>query len=418
MSQHLTDHQIDSYIRHRLPAADLLSLTDHLAECAACQQLAQRSLEGDLTFDALRSAVLLDANDGSAIHPIPESMAAYIDGMLSGEDLQALRDHLTRCDHCSVTAEDLLRFSDDVAPALDRRHTPAAPEMPERWWRWSPAFAMQWAFVVILVVGAGWLLSRRSAPETTPAPQIAQTNPAPAPSPEPPQIAGDEGIAIMDGNARISVDKQGRLSGADRLPESWQRMLKDALLSRRLETSPLLASLNRAPSALKSGSDSQDAFSVIAPVGTVSEAARPTFRWAALEENAAYSVEVYDEAFDAVATSPRLSSHEWTPTKPLQRGQTYSWQVRAFTNGEVLLTPRPPAPQAKFRVLDSETAKELDEARRADSHLLLALLSARAGLVEESEKELRLLQKQNPDAAVVRELLNQLPSPTSTNPAQ
>jgi hypothetical protein len=412
--EHVTDQQIDSYIRQRLPPAELLSLTDHLAECEACRGRIERALGGDLTFDALRSATLFELDDTA--HPLPESMAAYVDGILSGEELQSLRDHLTQCDPCSMTAEDLRSFRDNVV--FDRRYRPLTEERPERawWWRWSPAFAI----VIVLLVGAGWLVWRGE--ET---PEVVRANPEYRRLPAGPdrgrQDAGGTPVAeLFDGGGRITVDSQGRLSGVDQLPAAYQQMLKDALMSRRLEPSPLLSGLNRPGSALMSGSDPQSSFAVVEPVGTVSESDRPTFRWSALGDGATYSVEVYDEAFEAIAGSPRLSGREWTPQKPLERGRMYSWQVRAVKDGRELLAPRPPAPQAKFRILDSASARELDEARRAypSSHLLLALLSARAGLLEESAKELRLLQEQNPDSAVIRGLLDQLPSPTSTKPAQ
>jgi hypothetical protein len=340
-------------------------------------------------------------------------MTAYVDGNLSGEELQALKDHLTQCDHCSVIAEDLRSFRDDVASMLDRRHLPAMETKPERRW-WWPAFALQWSIVLVLLIGAGWLLWQRAETKRT-TPQIVRTNPPAASTIKPALIA-----ELIDGGGRVSVDRQGRLSGVDQLPAAYQRMMKDALISRRLKTSPLLAGLNRPASALMGGSDPQRSFSVVEPAGTISKSDRPTFRWSALGGGATYFVEIYDELFDLIARSPALSGQEWTPQKPLPRGRMYSWQVRAVNDGREFLSPRPPAPQAKFRILDSASATELDEARRdyPSSHLLLALLTARAGLLDESERELRLLQTQNPDSAAVRGLLDQLPSPTSTNPAQ
>jgi len=70
-------------------------------------------------------------------------------------------------------------------------------------------------------------------------------------------------------------------------------------------------------------------------------------------------------------------------------------------------SPRPPAPQAKFRILDQAKAHELAPARRAyaSSHLTLGLLSAQAGLLDEAEQELRALQKANPNSAIARRLL-------------
>ena len=146
------------------------------------------------------------------------------------------------------------------------------------------------------------------------------------------------------------------------------------------------------------------------PVGGVLLTDRPTFRWSALEGASAYVVEVYDDAFNLVASSPQLTAPRWAASQTLPRGRVYSWQVRAVKDGRETKSPRPPAPQAKFRVLDRAKADELARARRAypSSHLTLGLLYADAGLLKEAEQELRLLQKANPDSALARSLLRQV----------
>jgi len=106
-----------------------------------------------------------------------------------------------------------------------------------------------------------------------------------------------------------------------------------------------------------------------------------------------------------VNSSPPLNALSWTTTLP--RGKVYSWQVKATTDAETITSPRPPAPQANFRILDQAKANELANARRAygSSHLTLGLLYADAGLLREAEQEFRLLQKANPNSEVARNLL-------------
>jgi hypothetical protein len=86
--------------------------------------------------------------------------------------------------------------------------------------------------------------------------------------------------------------------------------------------------------------------------------------------------------------------------------------VKAIKAGEEITAPRPPAPQAKFRVLDQAKANELARARRthASSHLTLGLLYADAGLLREAEQEFRLLQRANPNSDLARNLLRQVQS--------
>jgi hypothetical protein len=131
-----------------------------------------------------------------------------------------------------------------------------------------------------------------------------------------------------------------------------------------------------------------------------------------LDGAAGYVVEVYDAQFNPASSSPRLTAARWT-APPLARGQVYSWQVKAIRDGQEFIAPGPPAPQAKFRILDQATAAEIARARRdyGPSHLLLGLLSARAGLLAEAEQEFRMLQKANPDSEVARKLLASVSAP-------
>jgi len=212
---------------------------------------------------------------------------------------------------------------------------------------------------------------------------------------------------LNDGEGSLTIDLEGKLSGAENLPPAYQSMVRDVLTNQRIERSPLLRGLARPPSALMSGDNQSDKFSAIEPVGKVLLTERPTFRWSKLAGATGYLVEVYDSKFNIVATSERLTSNSWAVPRPLQRGRVYSWQVKAIKGGEEIKAPSPPARQAKFRVLDQAKAIELVQARQAypSSHLALGLLYARAGLVEEAEEEFRALEKANPESEIVRKLL-------------
>jgi hypothetical protein len=209
----------------------------------------------------------------------------------------------------------------------------------------------------------------------------------------------------------LTLDQEGELSGADDLPAAYQRMLKDALATGRIERSSQLEGLSRRPSSLMSTDDEGNEFSVIEPVGRVIMTDRPRFGWTAMEGATGYIVEVYDRNFDPVATSPQLTGRSWSAPS-LPRGKVYGWQVKAIKDGQEFTSPRPPAPQARFRILDQAKASELRKAREAyrSSHLTLGLLYAEAGLVREAEQELRALQKANPDSEVARVLLGQIQS--------
>lgn len=444
MVEHLNQRQFEGYRRRQLEVAELLSVCDHLDACEACRRRAEGAVEGDAAFLSLRSDIFGEAAEGSATHAArahltAEQTAAYVEGTLSGERLQTASDHLSSCEHCSFSVEDLRAFRDEVVPSLAHEYQPAAvPSSPVvtspnegRWrrafaslpalFRVSPVPAFGAALAVILLAVFGWLIWRTTRPGeprqevvVTPSTQatpvvVVPTPTQPEPSPTQPETA--PAVAqLNDGGGRLTLDREGTLSGADALPPAYREMLKEALAGRRLERSSQLKGLARPGSSLMGSETEGGEFSVLDPVGSVLLNDRPTFRWSALDGATAYVVEVYDDGFNLVATSPQLNTRSWAAPQTLPRGKVYSWQVKAVKDGEETKAPRPPAPQARFRVLDRAKADELVRAKRAypSSHLTLGLLYAEAGLLKEAEQELRLLQRANPDSELARTLLRQI----------
>jgi hypothetical protein len=314
-----------------------------------------------------------------------------------------------------------------VTPGLDREYLPREAgegesgrrrfivPLPARSWG-SPALAFGAALAALLLMVAGWRIwqsmreksERRLVVTVTPSPVPSpDTTPTPPPTPATGGTAAPLIARIVDGVGSVTVDQAGRITGVDHLPPAYQQMMREALASGRLEKSSLLALLSRPGSALMGGDEQGNRFSVTDPVGQVVLSNRPTFRWSQLTGASSYVVEVYDESFNPVAESPQLGGERWRAEQPLKRGASYTWQVKALKDGREFLSPRPPAPQAKFRILDRARANELAQARQAhaSSHLLLGLLYARAGLLDEAEGELRALQQANPNSEIAGRLL-------------
>lgn len=421
--EHLTQKQVEGYCRRRLSPAELVSVTDHLGACEACRVRIEVAGNGDASFFELRSQVFEETTD-AVQHLTMDQTAAYVERSLSGDELLMVDDHLAHCEQCVLAVADLREFRNEIAPSLDREFQPATVPAPvqtsSRGWFSSllapfrvapvPAFGGA-AVAIILLAVIGWLIWR--TPQTqepqiavTPSPSSQPSIPAASPQPEEAPVVAQ----LNDGANVLTLDQQGKLSGADQLPPNYQNRLRKALSSGRIEKSSQLQGLTRPPSSLM-GSDNQTGeFSVIEPLGNVLLTDRATFRWSAMEGATGYVVEVYDEKFTPAAASPELTDLTWTTTLP--RGHVYSWQVKAIKDGQETMSPRPPAPQAKFRVLDQAKANELANARRAygSSHLTLGLLYADAGLLREAEQEFRLLQKANPDSELARNLLRQIQS--------
>ncbi|HZF40271.1 MAG TPA: zf-HC2 domain-containing protein [Blastocatellia bacterium] len=434
MSEHLTKKQIEGYGRRTLSASELLFASDHLKVCDACRLQVERSLDSGEAFLALKSQVFGETAEArfapvGRTHLTIEQTADYVDGTLAGEELQSVKDHLTSCKWCDITVNDLRGFRDQVAPKLDREYrltaVRAAPENRRR----PIATVMSSllprpfrlvlgsALTALLVISSGWLVWRALQTNDRKKPEITQKTPSPATPPltpdvsptSRPEVAGEMLLAqLNDGGGRIILDREGNLSGVERLPPPYQRMVKRSLADQWLEKSPLLAGLTRPGNlVVRSGEDRGGKFSVIEPVGKVILSDHPTFRWSRLDGATSYVVEIYDDKLALVATSPRLTDLSWTAAQSLQYGAIYSWQVKTIKDGREFVTPRAPAPQATFRILDQAKANELVQARRAyaSSHLALGLLYAQAGLIDEAERELRALQKANPNSAIVSRLL-------------
>lgn len=415
-------------------------MSEHIGECEACRRGVEVAADGDAALYAVRSELFGEPSEGSATqaaraHLTAEETADYVDGTLSGERLQTASDHLSSCEHCVMSVEDLRAFRDEVAPSLEREYRPAAVSAStESLWRRafgslpslfrvSPLPAFGAATAVILLTLSGWLIwrttrerepSREVAVAPTPTTQTAPVEVAPTPSqPEPVPTQPEAVVAVAqlnDGGSRLTLNREGTLSGADALPHAYREMLKGTLAGRPVERSPQLDGLSRPGSSLMSSDASGAEFSVLEPAGSVLLTDRPAFRWSALEGATGYVVEVYDAGFNLVASSSRLDARSWSAPQTLPRGKVYSWQVTAFKDGQEIKSPRPPAPQARFRILDRAKADELAKARGAypSSHLTLGLLYARAGLLKEAEQEFRLLQRANPGSELARRLLRQV----------
>ncbi len=342
------------------------------------------TLKEDAAFLALHEQTFADASEERA-HLTPDQTAEYVDKDLSGDALQIARDHLATCERCALAVDDLRAFRNEIAPSLEREYAPATTA-PSRsrfsaWWQRTvasgfrvvpiPALA---AALGVLLISVTYFVMMRSQRRSMPQEQVAA---APSPSPVPVEVTtpslavspqSEPAPAVVaqlnDGAGVLSLDQDGKLSGADDLPPAYQNLIKKALTTHRLEKSPQLQGLTRPPSSLMSGDNQRGDFSVIEPAGNVLLTNQPRFRWSKMEGASSYIVEVYNDQFKLIASSPQLTSQTWTADQPLTRGKVYSWQVKATKAEQEITSPRPPAPQAKFRILDQAKAKELANAKR------------------------------------------------------
>jgi hypothetical protein len=459
MTEHLTEQQIETIHRRKMSPDALRTVHQHLAVCGACR--ARLSKPGQVAFAFAAFERELQQAETEDEHLPYQQLSGYVDDELREIDREIVESHLEICAGCAAEVRDLRDFKSTItAEETQTVKTPLRSERPRaswNWWAaWSQAQRIAAAVGVIIVLAAAIFLLRNkifrqdqaqlaqspqasseAAPPTSPTlpspsvppqtttegePEKSPDNNGSKPSPRrEEQLTGsrDEDqptpsrqtvVALKDGERLVTLNSRGNISGVAEGAPGLQRLLAGALRSQRLEKPAALDTLIRGSSVQLDSVGEGTSFALQRPVGTVVQSDRPTFSWKPLKGASSYSVSVFDAQLNEVARSEPLTTTMWTTPRALQRGATYRWQVVASEGGREVLLPSATAPEAKFKVLDQRQAEELSRARRkyANSHLVLGVLYAQAGLLDEAETELKALVKDNPDSAVARKLLQSL----------
>jgi hypothetical protein len=121
---------------------------------------------------------------------------------------------------------------------------------------------------------------------------------------------------------------------------------------------------------------------------------QPVLRWTPVSDATSYVVAIFDEKFQKVAESPSINSTDWRPSEPLPIGKTLIWQVTAHTAAGSVHAPTPPEPEARFQVVAPDAVERIEKARRdfPGNSLLLAVLYAQVGALDDAEQVLRLME--------------------------
>jgi hypothetical protein len=115
---------------------------------------------------------------------------------------------------------------------------------------------------------------------------------------------------------------------------------------------------------------------------------------------------VYDGESEIVRSGV-LRGTLWRPRSALPRGRLLTWQVEATIGERIETLPRPPVPPAVFRIAQEKDLHDIARARAAHPRdpLLLGILYARAGMLDEAAASLRRAAPTDPAA---RKLLDDL----------
>jgi hypothetical protein len=391
--EHISNSELRAFIERRLLPDQLLMVDDHLAVCSDCRAVMEREIRVGRTVSGLQTSFAVSE---------PHLDYEQILSLALGRKIPPpFEQHAANCASCAFEAEDLRNFVAETG-ALSRPFREVQPIAPKpRILSWRPRLVWS-AVAAAVILGAGfyWQISHHTS------------------------RSGAELASLRDGGTQLSLDKNGKLHGAEALQSDQREALQASLTSGRL---PVNIPSNLTPNqqeTLLGAPTATRPFKVIAPVSQVVIDNQPTFTWERMPAATGYRIRVYAAGYEKIAESPVLQGDSWQANRPLARGQTYTWTVTAESPKGEVRAPAPPQPEAAFEVADTGTAARLEQASASHGtdHLLLAILYARDGAIDEARAQLDLLALQNPGSKLVDQLrasLNQsAPSPISTNPAQ
>ena len=151
-------------------------------------------------------------------------------------------------------------------------------------------------------------------------------------------------------------------------------------------------------------------FRVIAPSGIAVTTNRPTFTWEPVDGGNDYQVTIADDLGKPIGPPIQARGPLLILQTSLPWGRDYSWRVSADRGGSPQTAPAPPAPPARFHVLDQATADQLSALERAwpESHVLLGILYLQAGAVLDALGHFHKVPPEDPHVAVARRGIAQL----------
>lgn len=347
MNSHLSDRELHAFVRHEIEADRAIAVDDHLAACGDCRRRAAALANAGARLGELGVDLQSD------LHFSEEQVQQYVSGDLSAADRTRLDEHLGTCHTCANEVAELRRWIATRSHSRSRVYVAAA------------------AAAILVIALVSITLSRMS--------------PAGRPT------------------------VQESLAGLDLLSVTEATRVKGALGAGVVELPISLIDLTNRPETLM-GKPAGASFQPIAPIATVVVSDRPVFRWSALSDAEGYTVSVFDVELRPVARSVNLTETSWTPPEPLPRDRIYVWQITARRGSESLITPAPPSPPARFRVMDAPMATTIERVSRTQpqSHLLLGILYTQAGAREEAEAHLQEVASTDPHIEVARRTLERL----------
>jgi hypothetical protein len=171
---------------------------------------------------------------------------------------------------------------------------------------------------------------------------------------------------------------------------------------------PLAVELHAYTRELRGRGRDASALEPLSPIGRIVVEDRPLFEWTAAGRSR-YMVEIFDEQYRPVATSPRLTATRWVPPEPLPADRILTWQVTAFDRAGSITAPRPPSSEARFFILERARARVIRSLEQQERpSISLGIAYAESGALAEAQRELSALIAANREVETARQLLQQV----------
>jgi anti-sigma factor RsiW len=458
MAEHLPSQMIERFLARRLAPHELLAAARHLAACDACRARIKGARGTASAIHRLQAD--LEAEFLEQTHLDYAQLAAYVDASLNPSEREAINQHLAACVICATEVRELAALKNNLAsyphPATEKAAEAAAVPSPSpakdspppanqarqagrlsssswltviRLLRQKPLhLALATVVTVAAIVAASFLALRSNRPPQS----VAETRPPTNSSIESARNPADQGkqnetIAQSPkdpsananrhdpqtnqpnatGKPDQSVKEAESLASGLQLSPSYDKVIQQTLAAQTIALPEVTRQLIGKRSNLMSGKEESESFTVLNPVGTVIQNDRPTFRWQALSGATSYTVFVLDANFNVITKSQPLTHTFWTAPAALKRGGFYAWQVTARRSDGEVTAPAAPQPEARFKILEAAKLNELQRLAKArtDAHLILGILYAHNGLLDEAEGELQMAVDQHQEADTARKLL-------------
>lgn len=377
-SDHLTTEELTAYREQRLPAGEVLSVSDHLAECDACRAaLARSGIPPAQAKNIVPSEVSVSY----------EEIADWLDDELDPLARREVGERLAASVAARAELSDLARFRETMnaeAPKDYDAESPRSRPTISTFARWALPLA---AIIAVAAIGS-WLFTG---------------------SPH----ASKKTITLRDGGRDLVIDADGRSEALRDLPDSLRASVAKTVSGEELKIPPSISALAGQTQTLAARVEGKKGYRLLEPVATAVCFVRPNFRWSAVPNASGYRLHIVEEKTGRLLLSESIAGNQngWTPANPLPSGETYQWAVEALRGDNVIArAPAPPEPEAKFFIVPETECAALDEVKKrcGGSHFAIGVADAQAGLLDEAAAEFRILEKENPQSKIPARLLDQV----------